>query len=286
MRYAINVPNGGPWGDARTLAGLAQLAEASGWDGVFLEDYIVWQGHQDTPTHDPWVTLAAIALRTERVRLGTMVTPLARRRPWKLARETVTLDHLSNGRLVLGVGLGDTGEAVGSDVSFTHFGEEMNPRRRARMLDEALDVLVGLWRGEPFSYAGEHYRVREVTTLPRPVQQPRIPIWIGGGWPLPGPTQRAARWDGACLYKHKEHYLAPEDVRALRGYVAAQRAADTPFDIAVGGSPRRDDWDEERAYIRALAAAGATWWVEYLPPETGSLDTVRASVARGPLRVD
>jgi alkanesulfonate monooxygenase SsuD/methylene tetrahydromethanopterin reductase-like flavin-dependent oxidoreductase (luciferase family) len=225
-------------------------------------------------------------MRTNRIRLGTSVTPLARRRPWKVARETVTLDHLSSGRVVLGVGLGDTGESVGSDISFTHFGELMDARRRARMLDEALDVIVGLWSGEPFSYAGQHYQVKEVTFLPRPVQRPRIPIWVGGGWPLRGPTQRAARWDGSCLYRHKAHELTPEDVRGLKALVQGQRGASAGYDIAVGGSPRRPDREEERAYIRSVAEAGATWWIEYIPPDAGDLEDVRAGIARGPLRID
>jgi alkanesulfonate monooxygenase SsuD/methylene tetrahydromethanopterin reductase-like flavin-dependent oxidoreductase (luciferase family) len=223
MRFGLCLPNGGACGDARTLAEFAHLAEQTGWDGVFLEDYIVWQGHQDIPTYDPWVALAAMALRTERIRLGTTVTPLARRRPWKLARETVTLDHLSNGRLILGVGLGDTS----MDISFAHFGEVTDARQRARILDGALDVLVGLWSGQPFSYQGEYYHVREVTLLPRPVQTPRIPIWIGGGWPLKGPTQRAVRWDGSCMYKHTSggpwEDWTPDDVRSLKALADSQR---------------------------------------------------------------
>ncbi|MGH2600141.1 MAG: LLM class flavin-dependent oxidoreductase, partial [Dehalococcoidia bacterium] len=196
MRYCLNLPCGGVCGDARTLAELAVVAEESGWDGVFLEDYIVYQSRQDIPTYDPWVALAAMALRTQRIRLGTMVTPLARRRPWKLAREAVTLDHLSGGRLTLCVGAGDS-----ADVSFTHLGEAADIKQRATMLDEGLEVLAGLWSGEPFSYVGQHYQVREVRFLPRPLQQPRIPIWVGGGYPNRGPVRRAARWDGACLYK-------------------------------------------------------------------------------------
>ena len=279
MHYGLNLPNGGV--DPQTLVEFAALAEKAGWDGVFLEDYIIWQGHQDIPSYDPWVILAAMALRTERVRLGTMVTPLARRRPWKVARETVTLDHLSKGRMILGVGLGDT---ISSDVSFTHFGEMTDPRRRAKMLDEALDVLVGLWSGEPFSYSGEYYHVNEVALLPRPLQSPRIPIWVGGGYPLKGPMRRAARWDGTCLYKNVVHYMQPDDVRALKAFIEDRRPTSGPFDIVVGGSPRRDDWEEERAYIRSLAEAGMTWWVEYVPPD--DLEVMRACIERGPLRVD
>jgi alkanesulfonate monooxygenase SsuD/methylene tetrahydromethanopterin reductase-like flavin-dependent oxidoreductase (luciferase family) len=267
MLYGVNLPNGGV--DPQTLAEFALLAEQAGWDGVFLEDYIVWQGDQDTPTYDVWVALAAMAVRTERIRLGTMVTPLARRRPWKVARETVTLDHLSNGRLILGVGLGDT---ISDDVSFTHFGEEMDVKRRARMLDEA------------FAYQGEYYHVQAVKLLPKPVQTPRIPIWVGGGYPLKGPMRRAAHWDGSCLYKHHEHYMMPEDVRALKAYVEKERGTLDGFDIAIGGSSRRADWEEERGYIQSLAEAGVTWWMEYVPPN--ELGVMRACVERGPLRID
>jgi alkanesulfonate monooxygenase SsuD/methylene tetrahydromethanopterin reductase-like flavin-dependent oxidoreductase (luciferase family) len=287
MRYCLNLPNGGIGGDARSLGELAALAEDAGWDAVLLEDYLVYQNRQDLPTYDPWVALAAMALRTQRIRLGTEVTPLARRRPWKVARETVTLDHLSEGRLILAVGLG-----LGSDASLSHFGEVTDDRQRAGMLDEALDVLVGLWSGTPFSYTGRYYQVREVTFLPQPVQVPRIPIWVGGGYPNPGPLRRAVRWDGACLYRvpaagsaeDTGQGLAPEDVRAIRSYVQQHRTARKPFDIVAGGPRRGTDWDQERARIRALADAGASWWVEWVPP--GDLDTMRAAVARGPLRID
>lgn len=259
------------------------MAEGAGWDGAFLEDYIVWQGHMDTPTYDPWIALAAMALATDRIRLGTMVTALPRRRPWKLAREAVTIDHLSNGRLILGVGLGD----VSLDVSFTHFGEVTDAKVRAAMTDEALDLLDGLWRGQPFKFDGEHYHVREVTLLPRPAQMPRIPIWVGGIYPRKGPIRRAARWDGACLYKTTGEDMTPADVRALRADVDAHRSTQAPFDIALGGRHRGDDWEQERALIRSLAEAGATWWIEYLPPTLyRSPDEIREAIARGPLRIE
>lgn len=283
MQYGLSLPNGGPWGDAHTLAGLSQLAEDSGWDGVFLEDYIVWQSDQSVATYDPWIALAAITMQTKRIRIGTQVTALARRRPWKLARETVTIDHLSNGRLILGVGLGDTGESVLGDISFTHFAESTNAGERSHMLDEGLDVLAGLWSGAPFHYDGRYYHVKEVTFLPRPVQSPRIPIWIGGGLPLKGPMRRAARWDGMCPYKHKEHFLTSGDIRKLRDFLKQARGSLTGYDIAVGGSARRPDSEEEREYIRSLAEAGITWWTEYIPPDSGDLETVRGLVKRGPL---
>jgi alkanesulfonate monooxygenase SsuD/methylene tetrahydromethanopterin reductase-like flavin-dependent oxidoreductase (luciferase family) len=286
MRYCLNLPIGGTAAQPRRLAELAAVAEAAGWDAVFVEDYIVYQNQQDIPTFDPWVGLAAMALATSRIRLGTMVTPVPRRRPWKLAREAVTLDHLSGGRVVLGVGLGDSAEA-----SFTAFEREADLRTRAGMTDEALEVLTGLWTGEPFAYEGRHYRVREVTCLPRPVQRPRIPIWVGGGYPNRGPVRRAARWDGAWLYRaagvgateDSGLGLSPDDVRAIRRIVERRPGGAAGFDIVVGGWPRGDDWERERAGIRACAEAGATWAGEWIPP--GDPDVMRAAVARGPLRI-
>jgi alkanesulfonate monooxygenase SsuD/methylene tetrahydromethanopterin reductase-like flavin-dependent oxidoreductase (luciferase family) len=179
MRYGLALPTGGQCGDPGFLVELGMLAEESGWDGVFLEDYICFQGDPREPTCDPWTALAAMAVRTRRVRLGTMVTPISRRRPWKLAREVLAIDQLSAGRMILGVGLGDTGEHVVDDVSFSSFGEVRDPRIRAEMLDEGLAVLAGLLTGEPFAFSGRHYSVDQVTFQPSSVQKPRVPIWVG-----------------------------------------------------------------------------------------------------------
>jgi alkanesulfonate monooxygenase SsuD/methylene tetrahydromethanopterin reductase-like flavin-dependent oxidoreductase (luciferase family) len=256
VQYGLCLPTGGECGDARFLVELGTLAEACGWEGVFLEDYVCYQGDATAPSCNTWVALAGIAARTERVRLGTEVTPLARRRPWNVAREAAAIDQLSGGRVILGVGLGDTGEAIGVDASFARFGEELDARRRAGLLDEGLEIVAGLWTGEPFSFHGEHFTVEEVTFLPTPVQEPRIPIWIGGGYPNPRPLRRALRWDGCCFYRETHggpwEDMSPEDVRALR-----DAAGGRPFTIAVGGAGRRDDWEAERDHIRAVAEAGA-----------------------------
>ncbi len=281
MKYGIAFPNGGLC-DPRTLAEFAALAEAHGWEGIFLEDYIVWQGHPEVPTYDPWIALAAMALRTKTIRLGTSITPLPRRRPWKVARETVTLDHLSNGRVILGVGLGDTS----IDASLTHFGEVTDVRQRAKMLDESLDILIAAWSGESFSYQGEHYHLDEVRLLPKPLQSPRIPIWVGGAYPNRGPMKRAARHDGACLYKAAGGDFTPDDVRALKRFIDGRRTTVTPYDIVLGGRHRAEDWEKDRALIQSLAKAGMTWWVEYVPPQIGGLDDMRECITRGPLRID
>lgn len=279
MKYGLALPTGGDCADPRFLVELAVRAEAAGWNGVFLEDYVVFQGDSRAPTCDTWTALAAIAVKTERVRLGTSVTPLPRRRPWNVAREAAAVDQLSGGRVVLGAGLGDVGDHVVRDASFTAFGEELSARRRAEMLDEGLEIIAGLWSGEPFTFHGRHYTVEEVTFLPRPVQEPRIPIWIGGGYPNRGPTRRAARWDGSKMYGARQHDLAPDDVRALRA-----SAGNRPYDVMLGGRARSDDVEADRDWIRGVADAGATWWSEYVPVDDP--DAMRAAVERGPLRID
>ncbi|HEU5344265.1 MAG TPA: LLM class flavin-dependent oxidoreductase [Ktedonobacterales bacterium] len=286
MRYGLALPNGGVCGDARILAELGCLAEEAGWDGVFVEDYIVHQSDGAVPTCDPWIALAAMAVGTRRVRLGTSVTPLSRRRPWKVAREAVALDQLSDGRFILGVGSGDANEA-----GFSRVNEARDAKERAAMLDEALDVILGLWTGEPFSYQGRHFQVNEMAFLPTPVQKPRIPILVGGGWPLRGPSLRAARYDGCCLYKqHAGEEFAdwtPAEVRELLAFIEEHRTEEqraAPYEIMLGGRERSDDWERDRALIGSLAEAGVTWWVEYV--SAGELDVMRESVRRGPLRIE
>jgi len=196
MKYAIGVVPAGEV-DIHALVELAQQAEASGWDGLFIEDYITHWVAPDAPTLDPWISLAVMAMRTTSIYLGLLVTPLSRRRPWKVAREAVTLDHLANGRFILGVGLGGPKDPM----NFDRFGEVVDLKQRAEILDEALEIIAGLWSGEWLSYTGKHFKVENVRFLPTPVQKPRIPIWVGGGYPNQGPLRRAARWDGSCMYK-------------------------------------------------------------------------------------
>ena len=255
MRYAISIPNFGEWADPRTLVGLARDAEASGWDGFFLWDHIRFSA-TPLPVQDPWVLLAAIATVTERMTIGPMVTPLPRRRPWIVARQAVSLDHLSGGRAMLGVGIGEP-----IDVELTAFGEEDDVKVRAAMLDEALTILDGLWSGEEFSFTGAHYQLAPMTFLPRPVQRPRIPIIVAGTWPNRGPIRRAVRWDGM----HPMFPFPTEDwetkARALVAELRSLRADPTaPFEYFDGGhTPDEDD--------PAVAAdLGATWWVESIDP--------------------
>jgi alkanesulfonate monooxygenase SsuD/methylene tetrahydromethanopterin reductase-like flavin-dependent oxidoreductase (luciferase family) len=273
MKYGFVITSGGP----ATVAELAAEAEAAGWDGAFYRDAI---NVGRLETYDPWVTMAAMAVKTERIRLGAMLTPPARRRPWKLARETVTLDHLSGGRLVLPVGLGAT-----DDGGFSKVGEPTDRKVRARLLDESLEILSGLWSGEPFAYGGEHYHLEEMTFLPPPVQRPRIPIWVVGAWPSRKSMFRALRYDGLLVYTTRGE-VAPADVRAMSAYVAENRAENTPFDIVWEGRTPGDDPKAAARTVRPFAEAGITWWIEspWAPPNAPG--DLRRRIRAGPPRID
>ncbi len=256
--------------DPNTVAQLARDAEAAGWDGFFIWDHILFDPH-GLDVGDPWVVLAAVAAATERITIGTLVTPIPRRRPWVLARQAVSLDQLSHGRLVLGVGIGDPAE-----IEFGAFGEETDTKARARMLDEGLDIITGLWSGEPFSYNGEHYSIDNVQFLPRPTR--RIPIWVAGVWPGTKPFRRAAQWDGvAPIASGETTVLQPEDVRAMLAFIRQHRAGEAPFEVLLSGPPLRLD------QYAAYAEAGATWYQDSFMWED-SLETVREHIRRGPPR--
>ena len=273
MKYGFVLP----YGDARTAADFAFEAEQAGWDGFFVWE-AVWGW-------DAWMLLTAAAMRTQRIRLGTMITPLSRMRPWELASKTVTLDHLSNGRVILAVGLG----AI--DTGFTEFGEETDRKTRAELLDEGLDIVTGLWHGQPFNYNGKHYHIKETKfyPLPPPVQQPHIPIWVVGAWPREKSMQRVLRYDGlmpnAMSADGTIREMTPDDARAMREYVTAKRSATTPFDIVVEGHTPGAEIDRTAAIVRNWAEAGATWWIEALwgaPDRPVDLDAVLQRIRQGP----
>jgi alkanesulfonate monooxygenase SsuD/methylene tetrahydromethanopterin reductase-like flavin-dependent oxidoreductase (luciferase family) len=252
--------------DAALVARLAAEAEEAGWDGVFVWDHLRWQ-EPVTSVADPWITLTAIAAATERIRLGPMVTPLARRRPVKVARETATLDQLSGGRLTLGVGLGS--DRFGSEYSIT--GEELDDRRRARMLDEGLEILTAAWSGEPVHHRGEHYLVDGMRFMPRPVQRPAIPVWVAGYHGKPRPVRRAARYQGFFPIEI-EH---PDQLAEVAAQLATLRTdAQDPFDLVVALPSDMDP--------TPYADAGATWCLVELPWDAVSADAVRSVIRAGP----
>jgi alkanesulfonate monooxygenase SsuD/methylene tetrahydromethanopterin reductase-like flavin-dependent oxidoreductase (luciferase family) len=257
VKYAVCLSNFGTYADPTESLRVAEAAEAAGWDGFFVWDHMVYDPSFH-PIADPWVGLAAVALATRRLTIGTMVTPLARRRPWKVARETVSLDRLCGGRLVLGVGLGDP-----AHWEYGFFGEDTDARVHAAKLDEALAILAGLWTGEPFRFTGRHYTIAEMTFKPPPLQRPRIPVWVGGWWPNKAPFRRAARWDGMAPITSGRD-LDPEEVAEAVAYVRRHRDSPAAFDVVVSGGTGPEPVDAAR--MAAYAAAGATWWLEDISP--------------------
>src|ERR671919_554178 len=267
MRSGLWFPLFDELAEPAEAAQLAAEAEEAGWHGVFVWDQLRWR-EPIRHVADPWITLTAIATATEDVMLGPMVTPLARRRPTKVARETATLDRLSGGRLILGVGLG--GDQFAGEFSKT--GEQVDDRARGEMLDEALEILTGAWSGEPVTHRGKHYLIDDVRFLPRPVQEPGIPVWVAA---FPGnvkPLRRAARYQGffpVILPNVDEFARAVSTVRELR------EDSTTPYEIAVALPPGSD--------VAPYAEAGATWWMTAIEPGA-SVDEVRGVVREGPVR--
>jgi alkanesulfonate monooxygenase SsuD/methylene tetrahydromethanopterin reductase-like flavin-dependent oxidoreductase (luciferase family) len=282
MRYGISLPNFDLCGNPRTAAQLAHIAEEAGWDGFFLWDHVLWTWPHPMSAADPFMTLAAMAMTTARIKLGTMVTPVPRRRPWTLARQVTTLDHLSGGRAIMGVGLG--GNWFGD---YSRFGEPTDQKAHGEMLDEGLQVITGLWSGEPFSFEGKHFHIKDVEFLPKPVQQPRIPVWVAGMWPNKKPFRRAAQWDGVfpiLAGDDLEREITPGEVREMLAYMKQYRESDAPFDVIVGGSTTGTDHDKNRDHLAPLVDAGLTWWIESFDLPT-TFDHVRARLELGPPRI-
>ena len=273
MRFGVTVPNIGDFADPSLLVQLARDAESARWDGFFLWDHMIYR-RPWRPIIDPWVALGAIAVATDNIRLGTAVTPLPRRRPWKIAREVATLDHLSDGRAILGVGLGAPND------EFDRFGEDSDAHVRAEKLDESLAIIDGLWSGELFSFEGSHFTVGEVRFLPKPVQT-RVPIWVAGRWPRPAPFRRAARWDGVFPINQDGSDLTVDQVRDVIRLTSSHRRTNAaPLDVIVDGTTLDAETDADR--ISGYETAGATWWLESLTWDRGTLEDSAERVSQGP----
>ena len=248
VRHAIYCAPFAELSEPATMIELAKRAEGAGWDGLFLWDHVLRPTDEAREIADTWTMLAAAATATERIRLGPMVTPVSRRRISTLVRQTTTLDHLSGGRLTVGLGLG-----VDSGGELTRFGEVVDPVTRAQILDEGADLLVRAWQGEEISHRGEHLTVDGVTFLPRPVQEPRIPLWMAARERALRPVRRAARYDGMFIIDVDLPLLrrALDEIVAVRGSLEG-------FDVAVRVSPFDDP--------ALLEVPGVTWAMHSFRP--------------------
>lgn len=258
MKFGLDIPITGDYSIEQVI-NLAKEAEKNGWDGFFLWDILLDSQKPDISTLDPIVTLATVAQATSTIKIGIMLIPIARRRPWKVAKELITIDHLSKGRLIAGIGLGF------NKKDFSAFGEVEDDKIRAEKLDESLEILTGFLEGERVFFKGKHYQVNGVQLNPPSYQKPRIPIWLGGLWPHRKPFRRAARFEG--MYpgmpdpntNSSEDIMKPADLHAIRDYVAKYRTSVDGFDLMHYGDISAD-YEKEKQNLEEWSNAGLTWW--------------------------
>jgi alkanesulfonate monooxygenase SsuD/methylene tetrahydromethanopterin reductase-like flavin-dependent oxidoreductase (luciferase family) len=269
MRQGVFFPAFDGVADPNRLAELAVDAESAGWDGIFLWDHLLYDGGV-TKILDPYIALAAIASATTTIQLGPMVTPLIRRRPQIVARQAVTLDLLSHGRLILGFGIGDDGD-VGE---LSRFGEITDAVERGKALSEGLEVLTGLLSGEPVHHVGEHFTIDDVTFQPTAARDGGIPIWLAARWPNIAPLRGAAHYDGVFVISMKD----PDDVVQLRAQLESFGADLEHFDVVVSGYVGDDP--------SPWAHAGVDWFLNWIGPYDLDFDEVREMIVAGPRTVE
>ena len=297
MKSAVFVaPTIHEYSDPNNLLELARITEAAGWDGYFICDHLLLDPEGRLPLADPSVMLGAIAAVTKKVIIGSMVTPVSRRRPWKLAKEFASLDQLSNGRIRIGAGLG------GLDQEFANFGEDPDKKILAKKTDEGLAIMEQLHTGDAVDFAGEIYQLKAARLLPRPVQRPRIPVWVAAMLPAKPGQRRAARWDGIMPHVMPVNLEetqdasgadlrvlmspSPEQIREVVEFTADLRDTDEPFDVLASGITYGLDKAAARGKLQSYQDAGATWWFEWLDcGRPGTLQQTREHIEAGPPKV-
>jgi alkanesulfonate monooxygenase SsuD/methylene tetrahydromethanopterin reductase-like flavin-dependent oxidoreductase (luciferase family) len=294
MKKAVLVaPTIFEYSEPHNLLDMAKDAESAGWDGFFICDHLLLDPEGQLGLADPSIMLGAIAAVTNRIIIGSMVTPVSRRRPWKLAKEFASLDQLSDGRVRIGVGLG------GLDQEFSNFGEDPDKKVLARKTDEGLAIMEKLHTGEAVDFDGEHYQLSNARLLPRPLQRPRIPVWVAAMLPFKAGQRRAARWDGIMPHVMPANLdetqdisdidmrvlMSPssEQIREVVEFTSELRETDDPFDVLASGMTHGLDNDATREKLQAYQDAGATWWIEWLDcAKPGTLEQVRTQIQAGP----
>jgi hypothetical protein len=294
MKKAVFVaPTIHEYSDPQNLVDLAILTETAGWDGFFICDHLLLDPDGMLPLADPSIVLGAVATVTNKIIIGAMVTPVSRRRPWKLAKEFATLDQLSNGRLRIGVGLG------GLEQEFSNFGEDPDMKILAKKTDEGLAIMEQLHRGEAVNFDGEIYQIEGARLLPRPIQRPRIPVWVAAMLPAKPGQRRAARWDGimpqvmpvmvnesqdiSSLDMRVIMEPSAEQIREVLEFTSPLRNTDDPFDVVVSAISYGLDKEAARKKLQSFKDAGTTWWLEWLEcGKPDSLAEVREQIMAGP----
>lgn len=277
VKYGISLIHFNELADPETIIDLAIEAEKAGWDGIFLPDHQVFDKKAIYPITETWILLSAIAASTEKIKLGTGVAALPRYHPWWFAKMTATLDVLSKGRLILGLGLG------GPETEYETFGEVYDLKILAEKMDESLEIIQGLWKGEPFSFSGKHYNVKEAAFLPKPIQTPRIPLLFGGMWPSKKPFIRGAKFDGIMpIHKNFPQDLTPEELKQIISIINSHRNVDEPFELMVFGTGFFTP-DKRIELIQPYIDLGITWWLEHVNTlMQHSVDAMIEWVKQGP----
>ncbi|MHA2169731.1 MAG: LLM class flavin-dependent oxidoreductase [Candidatus Kariarchaeaceae archaeon] len=282
MKFGVDIGNYGAFSDPDYLKKFAHLVEESGWDGLFIWDHLQLfpEYFRGVPFIDPWIGLSIIAMNTTKIKLGPYITPLSRRRPWQVYRQVVSLDHLSKGRVMFGVGLGTPAE-----FDMGAFGDATDDKLRAELLDESLDIIQELSTGEIINFNGKHYHLKQVQLLPKPYQE-RIPIIVGGEWPNKPPFRRAARYQGVVpISNNWPNRLSPEDIIKIQVYIAKHRTLKEPIEVTLGGSTPVDQ-SEAKKIIQPYKDVGLSWWLEDIDGIHGPFDQLIERVKAGPPDLD
>lgn len=292
-RGVFVAPTSHEYSDPRNLVDLAKITEEAGWDGYFICDHLLLDPEGMLALADPTVVLGAIAAVTERVIIGSMVTPVSRRRPWKLAKEFASLDQLSNGRIRIGAGLG------GLDQEFSNFGENPDKKVLAKKTDEGLAIMEQLQAGDAVNFDGENYQLKNARILPRPVQRPRIPVWVAAMLPFKAGQRRAAQWDGIMPHVMPMNLdetqditgqdlrlimsPSPQQIRDVLDFTSDLHDTGDPFDVIVSGISYGLDREAAHTKLQSYSEAGTTWWLEWLDcGKPGTLEEVREQIEAGP----
>ena len=284
MKQAIYVPNFGDWGNASSLIRLTKATEAAGFHGLFLWDHINITGAEGLDTIDATVALTLIARESSTLKFGPIVTPIARRRPWKLARELISLDQLSKGRLIFGAGLGEPEE-----LEFSAFGENYSGKVRARRLDEGLEILDSLARGRVTSFSGNYFNLEKVKFKPKAVQAPRFPVWIAATLPYKSGVHRSLDWDGifpVVMPKNdpmiwENWFPSIEQFRLTVGRIKKDLTDNRSFDFIASG--KLGERNTKSCSYSEYEDAGATWWFHWVDETPGTFEETIEKVLAGPL---
>lgn len=277
IKYGLSLIHFNELADPDIVIELAVEAENAGWDGIFLPDHIVYDKQAIYPVTETWILLSAIAARTTKIKIGTSVAALPQYRPWWFAKMTATLDVLSKGRLILGLGLG------GPETEYESFGDKYDLKILAEKMDESLDILLGLWTGESFSYSGKHYTLDNVALLPKPIQSPRIPLIFGGMWPTKKPFVRGAKFDGIMpIHKNFPQDLTTDELLEIKSIIKSNRTTNEPFELMIFGTGFFTP-DTRKEMIKPYIDVGITWWLEHVNTlMQPSVDAMMEWVKQGP----